>query len=108
MEKHFDITIFPAVLNFKVRSYKVDFQNVVNNAVYFNYFEMARIDYRRQMGVRMNPGGSFTDGLLFFVVKNLYEYYEPGFSDIELTIYTRIAFIKIQVLDLILLYLKKH
>ncbi|MBM4176882.1 MAG: acyl-CoA thioesterase [Ignavibacteria bacterium] len=94
MQKQFDIKLFPAVLKFRVRSYEIDFQNVVNNAVYFNYFEMGRIDYRKQMGVKMYPNGSFSDGLLFFVVKNSCEYYEPCSIDDEITLYTRIAFIK--------------
>lgn len=34
-----------------VRSYEVDYQSIVNNAVYFQYFEHARAELLREMGV---------------------------------------------------------
>lgn len=94
MELNFDRSIFPHKIELTVRSYEVDFQNVVNNAVYFNYFELARIDYRKQMGATLNSGGLFSDGLMFFVVHNECDYYEPAFLENELIIYSRISFIK--------------
>ncbi|MFN4110936.1 MAG: acyl-CoA thioesterase [Ignavibacteria bacterium] len=94
MEKEFDVSKFPVKLEINVRSYEVDFQNVVNNAVYFNYFELARIDYRKKMGYSLNPNGTFSDGLLFFVAHNECDYFSPAYLDNELIIYTRIDYIK--------------
>ncbi len=94
MKHNFDVAIFPAKLELKVRSYEVDFQKVVNNAVYFNYFELARIDYREKMDVKLNSDGNFSDGLLFFVVHNDCDYFAPAFLGNELIIYTRISYIK--------------
>lgn len=94
MEKIFDVSKFPVKLEINVRSYEVDFQNVVNNAVYFNYFELARIDYRKKMGYFLNSNGTFSDGLLFFVAHNECDYFSPAYLDNELTIYTRIDYIK--------------
>lgn len=94
MEKEFDISKFPAKLEIRVRSYEVDFQNVVNNAVYFNYFELARIDYRKKMGYTLNPNGTFSDGLLFFVAHNECDYFSPAYLENELILYTRIDYIK--------------
>lgn len=92
--KEFDISKFPVKLEIQVRSYEVDFQNVVNNAVYFNYFELARIDYRKKMGYNILPNGTFSDGLLFFVARNECNYLAPAYLDNELIIHTRIEFIK--------------
>lgn len=94
MEKQFDISKFPVQLEIQVRSYEVDFQNVVNNAVYFNYFELARIDYRKKMGYTLNPNGTFSDGLLFFVAHNECDYFAPAYLENKLIIYTRIDYIK--------------
>ncbi len=94
MEKQFDVSKFPVQLEIQVRSYEVDFQNVVNNAVYFNYFELARIDYRKKMGYTLNPNGTFSDGLLFFVAHNECDYFAPAYIENELIIYTRIDYIR--------------
>lgn len=94
MKENFDISKFPVNLKIQVRSYEVDFQNVVNNAFYFNYFELARIDYRKKMGYSLNPNGTFSDGLLFFVAHNECDYFSPAYLDNELIIYTRIDWIK--------------
>ncbi|MGB9663455.1 MAG: acyl-CoA thioesterase [Ignavibacteria bacterium] len=94
MEMQFDVSKFPVQLQIQVRSYEVDFQNVVNNAVYFNYFELARIDYRKKMGYKLNPNGTFSDGLLFFVAHNECDYFAPAYLENELIIYTRIDYIK--------------
>lgn len=94
MNQNFDLSKFPVKLEIQVRSYEVDFQNVVNNAVYFNYFELARIDYRKKMGYSLNPNGTFSDGLLFFVAHNECDYFAPAYLDNDLIIYTRIDYIK--------------
>lgn len=94
MKNKFDISIFPAKIELTVRSYEVDFQRVVNNAIYFNYFELARIDYRKKIGIKLNRDGSFSDGLLFFVVHNECDYFKPAYLDDELMIFTRIDFVK--------------
>lgn len=94
MKNKFDISIFPAKIELTVRSYEVDFQRVVNNAIYFNYFELARIDYRKKIGIKLNRDGSFSDGLLFFVVHNECDYFKPAYLDDELVIFTRIDFVK--------------
>lgn len=35
----------------RVRDYELDSQGIVNNAVYLNYFEQARNDYARNLGI---------------------------------------------------------
>lgn len=45
----------------RVRDYELDSQGIVNNAVYLNYFEQARNDYVRKLGI------------------NFLEYYEAGY-----------------------------
>lgn len=94
MNFELNLSKFPHKLNLTVRSYEVDFQGVVNNATYLNYIELARIEYRKAMGVKLYKDGRFSDGLLFFVVNNSIDYLEPAFFDDKLEIYTRISFIK--------------
>ncbi|MCX8011510.1 MAG: acyl-CoA thioesterase [Ignavibacteria bacterium] len=94
MNNEVDLSNYPHKITITVRSYEVDFQGVVNNATYLNYLELARIEYRKAMGVKLYKDGRFSDGLLFFVVNNSIDYLEPAFFDDKLKIYTRISFIK--------------
>lgn len=77
-----------------VKFHEVDMLGVCNNAVYFNYFEDARIKYiqdlKRNYGLKeLLEGNSF-----FIMVHNVCDYIEPAQLDDELIIYTRIDFIK--------------
>jgi acyl-CoA thioester hydrolase len=77
----------------KVRFSEVDMLGVVNNVEYIEYFENARLEYIKDAGL-MPPKGLFSDGRLYFMVRNEANYYDvSGFGD-ELVIYTRISFVK--------------
>ena len=52
----------------KVRFHEVDMLGVCNNAVYINYFEQARLQYVKDLGL-VPEKGLFTDGSLFFIVR---------------------------------------
>lgn len=46
------LTFFPKKsLEMSVRDYECDIQGIVNNGVYFNYFEHARHWYLHQIGI---------------------------------------------------------
>jgi acyl-CoA thioester hydrolase len=77
----------------KVRFNEVDMLGVCNNAVYINYFEQARLDYFKNIGL-IPENGLFTDGRLFYVVRNEINYLNPAKFDDELAILSRISFIK--------------
>lgn len=76
-----------------VRFNEVDMLGVCNNAVYLNYCEHARLQYIKEIGL-MPEKGIFNEGRLFFVVRNEINYYNHARYDDQLSIYTRISYIK--------------
>jgi len=76
-----------------VRFNEVDMLGVCNNAVFINYFEHARLQYMKNAGITSGKE-IFSDGRLFFVVRNEINYYDHARYDDQLTIYTRISYIK--------------
>jgi len=88
-----ELNKFKHKISVKVRFNEVDMLGVCNNAVYINYFEIARIEYIRDAGL-MPKNGLFSDGKLYFVVRNEINYSKPAFFDDDLNIYTRISYIK--------------
>ncbi|HEX2787997.1 MAG TPA: thioesterase family protein [Ignavibacteria bacterium] len=89
-----NISDFKHSYQVRARQYEVDSQGIVHNAVYLEYFETGRIEYRRQFGYVLQPNGIFTDGLKVVVVNNTINYHVPIILDDVVNIYTRIAWIK--------------
>ncbi len=77
----------------RVRYEHVDRQNVVHNLRYLLYFEEARVEYLRAMGMPIDQE-SFVSHDKFFVVRNACDYFMPAIFDEELTVLTRISFVK--------------
>ncbi|HVO75100.1 MAG TPA: thioesterase family protein [Ignavibacteriaceae bacterium] len=84
---------FKHKISLTVRFNEVDMLGVCNNAVYINYFEHARLQYIKEIGL-LPEKGIFSDVRLFFVVRNEINYYNYARYDDQLTIYTRIPYIK--------------
>ena len=78
---------------FRVRTFHVDRQNVVHNVWYLYFFEEARVEYVREVGLPIDEQTFITHDK-FFVVKNSCEYFAPVFYDEDLTLMTRIAYVK--------------
>ena len=76
-----------------VRFHEVDMLGVCNNAVYINYFEHARLEYAKEAGL-IPEGGIFSDGRLFFMVRNEINYRGHSFYDDELDVYSKVTYIK--------------
>lgn len=76
-----------------VRFHEVDMLGVCNNAVFINYFETARLEYIKAAGL-MPKNGIFSDGKLFFMVRNEINYFDHARYDDVLNVYSRISFIK--------------
>lgn len=74
----------------RVRSYHVDRQNVVHNLWYFYYFEEARVEYVRAIGMAIDEG-TFVTHDKFFVVRNTCDYAAPALFDELLDIRTRVS-----------------
>ena len=76
-----------------VRFHEVDMLGVCNNAVYINYFETARLEYVKAAGL-MPKDGIFSDGKIFFMVRNEINYLDHAYYDDVLDVYSKISYIK--------------
>ena len=76
-----------------VRFHEVDMLGVCNNAVYINFFETARLEYIKAAGL-MPEKGIFSDGKIFFMVRNEINYRDHAYYDDLLDVYSRIAYVK--------------
>jgi len=76
-----------------VRFHEVDMLGVCNNAVYLNYFEYARLQYIKDVGL-LPKAGIFSDGDVYFMVRNEVNYKSHAFYDEKILIYSRVSFIK--------------
>jgi acyl-CoA thioester hydrolase len=72
---------------------QVDMLHIVNNAVYFNYFEQARIKYAKDIGFFPKKGIALV-GTTFYMVRNEINYLKAALFEDRLRIYTRISYIK--------------
>ncbi|MGB9697680.1 MAG: acyl-CoA thioesterase [Ignavibacteria bacterium] len=88
------LSIFKHKCNVQVRTFDVDSQGIVHNAVYLQYFEIGRVEYRKSFGYRLLRNGFFEDGMKIVVVKNVIDYLSFAFLDDMLDIYSRIKWIK--------------
>lgn len=71
----------------RVRSYELDGNGHVNNAVYLNYLEYARGEYLRDIGFDYNR--AVEEGYALYVARVVIDYKNPAFNGDELTIVTR-------------------
>ncbi len=76
-----------------VRFHEVDMLGVCYNAVYINFFETARLEYIKAAGM-MPARGIFSDGNIFFIVKNEINYRGYAYHDDLLDVYSKISYIK--------------
>jgi acyl-CoA thioester hydrolase len=76
-----------------VRFHEVDMLGVCNNAVYINFFETARLEYIKAAGL-MPEKGIFSDGKIFFMVRNEINYRSHAYYDDVLEVHSRISYIK--------------
>ena len=76
-----------------VRFNEIDMLHILNNAVYFNYFEQARIKYAKDLGVLPEIGIAL-NGTAFYMARNEINYLKTAQFEDSLRIYTRISFVK--------------
>lgn len=92
--KILDKSLFTHKINETVKFHEVDLLGVCNNAVYFNYFEDARLRYTQDIKKKYNLQ-EFLEGDSFFImVHNHCDYFESAHLDDELIVHTRVNFIK--------------
>lgn len=88
-----DIKDFKYKTTLHVRFNEIDMLGVCNNAVYISYFEHARLQYIKHVGLEPKEG-LFSDGKLYFIVRNEVDYLSHAYYNDELNIYTRVSYIK--------------
>ncbi len=77
----------------KVRNYEIDWQGIVHNAVYLQYFEVGRISYLEQLGIHVDIRTIQHESRIV-VVRNEINYRSPARFGERLTIATRISYIR--------------
>ncbi|MBL8000117.1 MAG: acyl-CoA thioesterase [Candidatus Kapabacteria bacterium] len=81
------------VLRTRVRTYDVDRQGIVHNAVYLYWLEAARVEYFRAIGLPLDRE-SFVTKHRFVVAHAEIDYFYAAQFDDEYEIYTRIPWVK--------------
>jgi acyl-CoA thioester hydrolase len=77
-----------------VKFHEVDLMGICNNAVYFSYFEDARIKYLQNLKNSYQLTEIMEKDSFFIMAHNECDYMEPALFDDDLIVYTRIDFIK--------------
>ncbi len=73
-----------------VRFHEVDMLGVCNNAVYFNFFEDARIKYLQDLSKKYNFSEFLVKESFVIMAHNEIDYINSSYLDDELTVYTKI------------------
>lgn len=88
-----DRSKFGFTTQLQVRNYEVDWQGVVHNAVYFQYFEVGRVAYLRELGVRIDAVSIMRESMIV-VARNEIDYVSPARFGEVIEVSTRISFVK--------------
>ena len=88
-----DLSKFKHTHLVKVRNYEIDWQGIVHNGNYLLYFEVARVDYFKVVGLEIDER-SISGSVRIVLVRNEIDYLNTATFDDELKIYTRIVSIK--------------
>ena len=76
-----------------MRNYEVDWQGIVHNANYLLYFEVARIEYLKHVGITLDINAIQNESKVV-LVRNEINYRFPARFDNLLDVWTRISYIK--------------
>jgi acyl-CoA thioester hydrolase len=84
---------FKHITQIRVRNYEIDWQGIVHNANYLRFFEVGRIEYLKDIGVKVNLSSIQSDSRVV-LVRNEIDYKSSAKFDDVLNVYTRVAYIK--------------
>lgn len=93
MKPTYDKKLFKHTYDLIVKFNEVDMLHIVNNAVYFNYFEQARIKYAKDLGILPSEGIA-QNGTAFYMARNEINYLKVAQFEDHLRIYSRVPYIK--------------
>ncbi len=88
-----DRTLFKHRIQIRVRNFEVDWQGIVHNAVYLHYYEVGRMEYLRDLGVKVDHQ-SINGTSKVVLVRNEIDYHVPARFDDLLNVHTRVSFIR--------------
>ncbi|MBS1536435.1 MAG: acyl-CoA thioesterase [Bacteroidetes bacterium] len=91
--QEFNLTAYTHTVKSRVRSYDVDRQSIVHNAVYLYWLEAARIEYFRTIGLPMDFQ-TFVTKHRFVVAHVEVDYFYAAQFDEEYEILTRVPYVK--------------
>jgi acyl-CoA thioester hydrolase len=86
-----DINSFKHKITEIVKFHEVDMLGVCNNAVYFNYFEDARIKYLQDLNKKYNFTEFLVNESFVIMAHNEIDYINSSYLDDELTVFTKIS-----------------
>jgi acyl-CoA thioester hydrolase len=89
-----DLAPFKHKIQIRVRNFEVDALGIVHNAIYLEYCENGRVEYIRQLGYKLLPGGVVDNVIRVMVKRNEINYYSPARIDDLIDVHTRISYIK--------------
>jgi acyl-CoA thioester hydrolase len=76
----------------RVRNFEVDWQGIVHNSIYLQYFETARMEYLREIGHILDLA-SVNRGSRVVLARNEVDYIFPARFDDLLEVFTRVSLI---------------
>lgn len=88
-----DLSKFKHTHSLKVRNYEIDWQGIVHNGNYLLYFEIARVDYFKSIGLEIDER-SISGSVRIVLVRNELDFIHSATFDDELKVHTRISSIK--------------
>jgi acyl-CoA thioester hydrolase len=109
MERHFDLTIFKHTHLLTVRNYEIDWQGIVHNGNYLLYFEIARVEYFKAIGMSVDER-SITGSTRIVIVRNELDHYASATFDDALSIHTRVTAVKNSsiICEAVMMHVKKN
>ena len=84
------MSVFRHVARLRVRNYEVDWQGIVHNSLYLQYFEVGRIEYLRAIGQVVNVG-AINRRSRVVLARNEVDYLKPATFDDEIEVRSRIS-----------------
>jgi len=90
-KKDFNLNEYHHQINETVKFHEVDLMGVLNNAVYFNYFEDARISYVKQLVNKFNLKKFMNKNSYIIMAHNDCDYFEPAVFEDELIVHSKIV-----------------
>lgn len=85
-----DLSKFKHTHSVTVRNYEIDWQGIVHNGNYLLYFEIARVDYFKSIGLEIDER-SISGSVRIVLVRNELDFINSATFNDELKIYTRIS-----------------